>query len=216
MGIFGKKKRLFKESAEILAQEGFSDNYISKLKEEVSQLKKPADIAKGNSYIINGLIVKGDLTEACEAFVKCEAEGSLEKLDKLLYPNLLQNLIFAFFARDKFKEAERLYKEYNDKVLSEHTDAMKRTLAIHECINERYENAVTVLAKILDSDCRFVDFCLVKTVLKLDMYERARELSAGFDEYNGKNELEKEASKLKKKIFDGLSPKDKVKMIKKK
>ena len=56
----------------------------------------------------------------------------------------------------------------------------------------------------------------MKTVLKLDMYERARELSAGFDEYNGKNELEKEASKLKKKIFDGLSPKDKVKMIKKK
>lgn len=216
MGIFGKKKRLFKESAEILAQEGFSDNYISKLKEEVSQLKKPADIAKGSSYIINGLIVKGDLTEACETFVKCEAEGSLEKLDKLLYPNLLQNLIFAFFARDKFKEAERLYKEYNDKVLSEHTTSMKRTLAIHECINERYENAVTVLAKILDSDCRFVDLCLVKTVLKLDMYERARELSAGFDEYNGKNELEKEALKLKKKIFDGLSPKDKVKMIKKK
>ena len=60
-----------------------------------------------------------------------------------------------------------------------------------------------------------IDLCIVKTVLKLDMFSRANELSANFGEYKGRNELEAEAQKLKKKIFDGLSPKEKVKAVKK-
>lgn len=101
-------------------------------------------------------------------------------------------------------------------MLKDKSDGMKRTLALHECMNGRYENAVTVLAKLMESECRFLDLCIVKTVLKLDMYERAMELSADFGKYDGREELEFEAKKLKKKIFDGISPKNKVKMVKKK
>lgn len=213
---FKGKKAPFKESGEILSKEGFSDGYIEKLREETAALSNKKQIAEGENYIVNALIVRGRLEEAYSEFSRCENEQVWLKLNRQLYPNLLQNVIFSLFIRDKFKEAERLYKEYNEFVLKDASDGMKRTLALHECMNGRYENAVTVLAKLMDSECRFLDLCIVKTVLKLDMYDRAMELSAGFDSYNGRGELEAEAKKLKKKIFEGLSPKNKVKMVKKK
>ena len=214
MSLFGQKKSPFRESAAILAEEGFTDRYIGKLKEELQTLKKPADTAKGQSFLINGMIIKGDLTEAYSLFERCESGKIFAKLDKNLYPNLLHNVIFSLYIRDKFSAAERLYKEYNEIILSEHTNSMRRTLALHECMNKRFENAVTVLVKLLDSDCRFVDLCIVKAVLALEMFDRAEELSANFNAYDGKNELEKEARQLKKRIFAGLSPDKKVKMIK--
>lgn len=213
MSLF-KKKSPFTESANVLAEYGFSEEYISALKKDIEPLKKPKDIAKGQSYLINALIITGKLEKACTLYRKCDEDGIFDKLDKMLYPNLLHNVIFAYFIRDKFKDADNIYKEKNEIVLSDSSDTMKRSLAIHECINGRYENAVTVLAKLLDSDCRFIDLCIVKTALKLDMYERANELSVGFSEYKGKAELEAEAQKLKKKIFDGLSPKGKVRAVK--
>lgn len=214
MSWFGLKKNPFRESSAILADNGFCDDYVNKLKEEISAVKKPAQAALGMNYLVNGLIINGRLSEAYDEFRKGEEEDIWKKLDRNLYPNLLHNVIFSLFIRDKFKEADRLYKDYNEVVLADRSDTMKRTLALHECMNERYENAVTVLAKLLDSECRFLDLCIVKTVLKLDMYDRAMEMSADFDKYNGRNELEAEAKKLKKKIFDGLSPKKKVGMIK--
>ena len=214
MGLF-KKSSPFKSSAAVLADNGFTDEYIEALKKDIEPLKKPKDIAKGQSYLINALIILGRLEEGCELFRKCDEENLFHKLDKMLYPNLLHNVIFAYFIRNKYKDAENIYKEKNEVVLSDSTDTMKRSLAIHECINGRYENAVTVLAKLLDSGCRFVDLCIVKTVLKLDMFDRAAELSADFDSYKDRYELAAEAQKLKKKIFDGLSPKKKVKMVKK-
>ncbi len=213
MSLF-KKKSPFTESANVLAEYGFSEEYISALQKDIELLKKPKDIAKGQSYLINALIIIGKLEEACALYKKCDEDGIFDKLDKMLYPNLLHNVIFAYFIRDKFKDADNIYKEKNEIVLSDSSDTMKRSLAIHECINGRYENAVTVLAKLLDSDCRFIDLCIVKTALKLDMYERANELSAVFSEYKGKSELEAEAQKLKRKIFDGLSPKGKVRALK--
>lgn len=214
MLFFGRKKRPFGESAKFLADGGFTEEYIEMLRGELAEIKKPADIAMGRNYLINALIITGALTEAYDIFLQLERDDLLKKLDKSLQPNLLHNVIFSLFARDKFKEAERLYKEYNAIVLHEHTDTMKRTLAIHECISGRYENAVTVLAKLLDSNCRFLDFCLVKTALKLDMFERAAELAGNFDSYRG--ELGDEAKKLKAKIFQGLSPKKKTAAIKNK
>ncbi len=214
MGLF-KKSSPFKNSAAVLADNGFTDVYIEALKKDIEPLKKPKDIAKGQSYLINALIIAGRLEEGCSLYKKYSEENLFDKLDKTLYPNLLHNVIFAYFIRNKYKEAETIYKEKNEFVLKDTSDTMKRSLALHECMNERYENAVTVLAKLLDSDCRFVDLCIVKTVLKLDMFSRANELSANFDEYKGRNELEAEAQKLKKKIFDGLSPKEKVKAVKK-
>lgn len=214
MGLF-KKSSPFKSSAAVLADNGFTDEYIEALKKDIEPLKKPKDIAKGQSYLINALIITGRLDEGCSLYKKFSEEKLFDKLDKLLYPNLLHNVMFAYFIRNKYKEADNIYKEKNDVVLHDTSDTMKRSLAIHECMNGRYENAVTVLAKLLDSDCRFVDLCIVKTVLKLDMFSRAEELSANFGQYKGKNELEAEAQKLKKKIFDGLSPKEKVKAVKK-
>ncbi len=214
MGLF-KKSSPFKNSAAVLADNGFTDAYIETLKKDIEPLKKPKDIAKGQSYLINALIIAGRLEEACSLYEKYSAENLFGKLDKMLYPNLLHNVIFAYFIRNKYKNAETIYKEKNDVVLRDTSDTMKRSLALHECMNGRYENAVTVLAKLLDSDCRFVDLCIVKTVLKLDMFSRANELSANFGEYKGRNELEAEAQKLKKKIFDGLSPKEKVRAVKK-
>lgn len=214
MGLF-KKSSPFKNSAAVLADNGFTDVYIEALKKDIEPLKKPKDIAKGQSYLINALIIAGRLEEGCSLYKKYSEENLFDKLDKTLYPNLLHNVIFAYFIRNKYKEAETIYKEKNEFVLKDTSDTMKRSLALHECMNERYENAVTVLAKLLDSDCRFVDLCIVKTVLKLDMFSRANELSTNFGEYKGRNELEAEAQKLKKKIFDGLSPKEKVKAVKK-
>lgn len=214
MGLF-KKSSPFKNSAAVLADNGFTDVYIEALKKDIEPLKKPKDIAKGQSYLINALIIAGRLEEGCSLYKKYSEENLFDKLDKTLYPNLLHNVIFAYFIRNKYKEAETIYKEKNEFVLKDTSDTMKRSLALHECMNGRYENAVTVLAKLLDSDCRFVDLCIVKTVLKLDMFSRANELSANFGEYKGRNELEAEAQKLKKKIFDGLSPKEKVKAVKK-
>ena len=214
MGLF-KKSSPFKNSAAVLADNGFTDVYIEALKKDIEPLKKPKDIAKGQSYLINALIIAGRLEEGCSLYKKYSEENLFDKLDKALYPNLLHNVIFAYFIRNKYKEAETIYKEKNEFVLKDTSDTMKRSLALHECMNGRYENAVTVLAKLLDSDCRFVDLCIVKTVLKLDMFSRANELSANFSEYKGRNELEAEAQKLKKKIFDGLSPKEKVRAVKK-
>ena len=215
--IFFKSKRSpFRESGAILSEEGFSDRYIEKLRMETAVLKNKTEFAQGKNFIVNALIHRGRLTEAYEEFIRCEEEDVWKKLDRNLYPNLLHNVIFSLFIRDKFKEAERLYKDYNEFVLKDKSDGMKRTLALHECMNGRYENAVTVLAKLMESECRFLDLCIVKTVLKLDMYERAMELSADFGKYDGREELEFEAQKLKKKIFDGISPKNKVKMVKKK
>ena len=214
MGLF-KKSSPFKNSAAVLADNGFTDVYIEALKKDIEPLKKPKDIAKGQSYLINALIIAGRLEEGCSLYKEYSEENLFDKLDKTLSPNLLHNVIFAYFIRNKYKEAETIYKEKNEFVLKDTSDTMKRSLALHECMNERYENAVTVLAKLLDSDCRFVDLCIVKTVLKLDMFSRANELSANFGEYKGRNELEAEAQKLKKKIFDGLSPKEKVKAVKK-
>ena len=213
MGLF-KKSSPFKNSAAVLADNGFTDVYIEALKKDIEPLRKPKDIAKGQSFLINALIIAGRLGEACSLYKKCSEEELFGKLEKTLYPNLLHNVIFAYFIRNKYKDAETIYKEKNEVVLSDTSDTMKRSLALHECMNGRYENAVTVLAKLLDSDCRFVDLCIVKTVLKLDMFSRANELSANFGEYKGRNELEAEAQKLKKKIFDGLSPKEKVRAVK--
>lgn len=214
MGLF-KKSSPFKNSAAVLADNGFTDVYIEALRKDIEPLKKPKDIAKGQSYLINALIIAGRLEEGCTLYKKLSEEKLFDKLDKTLYPNLLHNVIFAYFIRNKYKEAEMIYKEKNEIVLHDASDTMKRSLALHECMNGRYENAVTVLAKLLDSDCRFVDLCIVKTVLKLDMFSRAEELSADFGEYKGRYELEAEAQKLKKKIFDGLSPKEKVRAVKK-
>ena len=195
MSIF-RKKTNFPHAAEVLAAEGFTDNYIDVLKEELGTAVHPKDIALGKSYLANALLIRGRLTEAFAAF----QEIDLKKLERHLNGNLISNMIFCQFVQNKFKAAEELYQTYNAVVLGEHTEAMKRSLAIHEHIQGRYEVAVEIIAKMGDSSCRFIDICMVKSLLRLDMFSQAADFAVKFGEYKNCNELSKEVGKLKKKI----------------
>ncbi len=195
MSIF-KKRTGFTEAAKVLADEGFTDNYIDVLKRSLEKAERAQDIARGKSYLANALLIRGRLTEAYETF----REIDLKKLEPHLRGTLISNMIFCNFVRDDFKTAEELYQTYNEMVLGEHTEIMKRSLAIHEHIKGRYENAVEIIAKMGDSQCRFIDICMVKSLMRLDMYERAKEFSKNFESYKDCNELSEETAKLKKKI----------------
>ena len=81
MGLF-KKSSPFKNSAAVLADNGFTDVYIEALKKDIEPLKKPKDIAKGQSYLINALIIAGRLEEGCSLYKKYSEENLFDKLDK--------------------------------------------------------------------------------------------------------------------------------------
>ena len=182
------------------------------LRTELAEAERPQDIAKGKSFLVNALIIQGDLTEAYQIF----EEINLKKLASNLHGNLISNVIFSLFVQNKFKDADELYMKYNVAVLGEHSDASKRSLAIHQHINGNYEVAIEILLNMMESECRFLDICMVKAMLRLDMYERAADFTKFFERYENCNELTKEIHKLKNKVFDGLPPKLKAQYIKKK
>lgn len=212
--MFGINKNHYEESVKVLAEEGYTDKYLDALRQELMSAKKPKAIAEGKSYLANAYLFKGELEKAYQTFAKTE----LKNLNRVIAPILLNNMIFCLFVQDKFKQANELFMEHNSLILHEHTALMRRSLAIHEHISKRYENAVTILIKMSDvPDPRnnlYIDICLIKSMLRLDMFERAAELSGSLDSYKDKAELWEEVSKLKKKIFSGISPKQQVKMIK--
>ncbi|MBQ5318984.1 MAG: hypothetical protein J6K17_07815 [Oscillospiraceae bacterium] len=207
--MFDKKCR-FEKALSVLSKSGFSREYTEMLKTELAEAKRPKDIAKGKSFLANALLIQGDLTEAYHTF----EEIDLKKLDANLHGNLISNMIFCLFVQNKFKAADELYKKYNAAVLNERSDASKRSLAIHQHIHENYEAAIEIYINMLDSECRFLDICIVKSMLRLDMYERAAEFTAFFYRYENCGELTKEIHKIKNKVFDGLPPKLKSKYIK--
>lgn len=205
---FFKKKCKFSRALEVLAKEGFTEKYAETLKSELAEAERPQDIAKGKSFLANALLILGKLTEAYSVF----EEIDIKKLEPYLRGNLVSNMIFCKFVQDDFASAEELYKKYNSEVLGESSEAMKRSLGIHQHIQGRYEIAVEIFIKMIDGNCRFLDICMVKTLLRLNMYERAREFTAGFDRYKDCGELGKAAEKLQKKISAGLNlPKKKGK-----
>ena len=205
MGLF-KKKCDFGKSLAILAKQGFSEEYAEMLKTEIAAAERPKDIAKGKSFLANALLILGRLKEAFSVFEDID----MKRLEWHLRGNLVSNMIFCKFVQDEFKAAEQLYKDYNDVVLGEPSDAMKRSLAIHEHINGRYEVSVEIYVKMMDSECRFLDICMVKSLLRLDMFEQANDFTVGFERYEGCGELTAEVRKLKNKVADGL-PKSKKK-----
>ena len=210
--IFFKKKCRFTKALSILGKSGFTREYTEMLKTELNEAERPEDIAKGKSFLVNALIIQGDLTEAYQVF----EEINMKKLDNVLHGNLVSNVIFSLFVRDKFKLADELYKKYNSAVLNEHSDASRRSLAIHQHISGNYEAAIEIMINMMESECRFLDICMVKAMLRLDMYERAADFTKFFERYENCNELTKEVHKLKNKVFDGLPLKLKAQYIKKK
>ena len=204
MGLFRIKKRCdFRKALAVLAKQGFTDEYVDMLKAEIAEAERPKDIAKGKSFLANALLIRGRLREAFSVFEEIE----IKRLEWHLRGNLVSNMIFCKFVQDDFKTAEELYRNYNDVVLGEPTDAMKRSLAIHEHINGRYEVSVEIYVKMLDSECRFLDICMVKSLLRLDMFERADDFTVAFDRYDDCWELTAEVRKLKNKISDGINKK---------
>ena len=205
---FFKKKCKFSKSLEVLAKEGFTENYAKTLRTELAEAERPKDIAKGQSFLANALLILGNLTEAYTVFEQI----NIKKLESHLRGNLISNMIFCKFILDDFDAAEELYKKYNSEVLGEHGEVMKRSLGIHQHIQGRYEVAVEVFVKMMNGSCRFLDICMVKTLLRLNMYERAKEFTVGFDRYKDCGELGEVVEKLQKKISAGLSlPKKKSK-----
>ena len=206
MGLF-KKKCDFGKSLAILAKQGFSEEYADMLKTEIAGAERPKDIAKGKSFLANALLILGRLKEAFSVFESID----MKRLEWHLRGNLVSNMIFCKFVQDEFKAAEQLYKDYNDVVLGEPSDTMKRSLAIHEHINGRYEVSVEIYVNMMESECRFLDICMVKSLLRLDMFEQAQDFTAGFERYEGCGELTAEVRKLKNKVLDGLPKKGKKK-----
>ncbi len=196
-----KKRCRFEKSLTILSEKGFTAEYAESLKAELSDAERAEDIAKGKSFLANALLILGDLTGAFAVF----EEIDMKKLEPHLRGNLVSNMVFLKFVQDDFKTAEELYQTYNAEILGEHSDAAKRSLAIHEHINRRYETAVEIFIKMMGSECRFLDICIVKSMLRLDMFEQAADFSAYFKRYEACGELADEVNKLQKKVSSGLS-----------
>ncbi|MBP1560591.1 MAG: hypothetical protein J6C96_05025 [Oscillospiraceae bacterium] len=197
---FFKKKCGFEKSLAVLGEKGFCEEYAEQLNRELGEAVRKQDIARGKSMLANALLILGRLSEAYAVFEDTE----IKDLERALQGNLVGNMIFCKFVQDDFKTADELYRTYNAAVLGERSDVMKRSLAIHEHISGRYENSVEIIAKMLDSECRFLDICMVKSMLRLDMFERAAEFAAGFDRYKDCAQLSDEVSKLKSKVMGGL------------
>jgi len=200
-----KKNNQFAGSALILHEKGYCLEYVEALRVETENVKTAKKKALGRSLITNALLFTGRLEESLTVF----KQTNLKKLDAFLRANLVDNMIFCLFIQDRFPEAVNLYRELNEYALSEHTDAMRRTVAIYEHINGRYENAVTILIKILNGGCPFVDMCIIKSFLKLDMFDRANETIPALGKYAELCQLGDETLKIKKEISDGLSAKGK-------
>lgn len=205
-----KKKCKFEKSLAVLSEKGFTAEYAESLKAEIAEAERKQDIARGKSFLANAQLIIGDLTDAYRTF----EEIDMDKLEPYLVGNLVSNMIFACFVQDRFKQAEELYQTYNAAVLGEHSDASKRSLAIHEHIKGRYEVSVEIYVKMMGSECRFLDICMVKSMLRLDMFEQAADFSAYFSRYSNCGELSAEVNKLKNKIIGGLPPKKKAEYIK--
>ena len=121
---FFKKKCKFSKALEILAKEGFTENYAETLKAELAEAERPKDIAKGKSFLANALLILGNLTEAYTVF----EEINIKKLEAHLRGNLVSNMIFCKFLQNDFAAAEELYQKYNAEVLGDHGEVMKRSL----------------------------------------------------------------------------------------
>ncbi|MDE6763932.1 MAG: hypothetical protein K2J73_09660 [Oscillospiraceae bacterium] len=209
MKLFKKKCR-FEKSLTILSEKGFTAEYAQSLRDELAEAERKQDIAKGKSFLANALLILGNISEAYQTF----EDINMKYLEPHLIGNLVSNMVFADFVRNKFKRAEELYQAYNAAILGEHSDASKRSLAIHEHIKGRYENSVEILVNMMGSECRFLDICMVKSMLRLDMFEQAADFSAYFSRYSSCGELGEEVKILKNKIIGGLSPQKKAEYIK--
>ncbi|MGN0666038.1 MAG: hypothetical protein ACI4KF_05880 [Huintestinicola sp.] len=194
-------------SVKILAEEGYSDRYMECLEKELSTASKKKDIAEGKAFFAQALLFRGELKKAEKAFADVDSSELPKHVDSVFFNNYIVCL-FLMGGEGHMKQISQIYDEHNHTLLSDPTLVMRRTVGIHEFIEKRYENAVTVFIKLLsEPDSRltlYADICLVKTLLALDMYERAKEIAdAGFPRYKKTGEISEEIRRLNTRINAG-------------
>lgn len=204
---FSLKNNTFIAAMEILQQEGYSDNYMEKMREEIEKAEKHMQFrnAAGFSAMLGfAMFFRGELSEAYAQLTGI----NFNMLRKPVRANYVNNLICICFFLGKYDEAMSLFDEHQKVIFSDTGALMKRTLGIREYIRERYENAVTIFIKLMESESKsdslFSDICLIKTMMKLDMYESSRPFLKFLERYRGKGELEAVASDLKRCALAGL------------
>ncbi|MBQ5329940.1 MAG: hypothetical protein J6F31_01675 [Oscillospiraceae bacterium] len=193
----------YSEAASYLASHDYNDEYIEMLR-AARENAKGKKREEGTALIAQGLLFKGELKAAAEEFSACDPR----KLPKSVGHIFVNNRILCLFLLDRFREADEVYREYNSLALGEKTVAMRRTIGIREHCAGRYENAVEIFVKALSAADRrhtvMVDLCLVRSMLRLDMYERAGEIAKkNFSAYYGKGELTALVKKAEMKIQTG-------------
>lgn len=215
--LFGRKKNHYDASLKLLAEKGYTDEYISVLRGELETSSGAAEKADGMCRLANGLLFCGDLKDAADVF----AETDIRKVPKENRQSFAANYILCLFLLNRFKDADRVYEEYNSYVLSEKNIFLRRTVGIHEFTAGRFDSAVTVFIKIVtDDDVRdergtlMIDICTARAMLKLDMTDAAADIVKDFARYDGRKELTALCLKLRKKVFDASAPDRKVKMVK--
>lgn len=188
----------FADSAVYLAEHGYDDEYMRLLGAERESAANPKEQAEGMALMAQGLMFRGQLRDALKAF----EETDISKLNRSVGHVFVNNYIFCLFLLNKPERIRAIYEEQNKLALSEGSLFMRRTIGIKEYIEKRYENAVTVFVKLLsepDPRCTLMaDICIVRTMLKLDMKDRAAEIAElGFGRYLGKGDITAEVNRLR-------------------
>ena len=188
----------FADSAVYLAEHGSDDEYMRRLGAECEGAGSQKEQAEGMALTAQGLLFRGQLRDALKAF----EETDISKLNRSVGHVFVNNYIFCLFLLNKPERIRTIYEEQNKLALSEGSLFMRRTIGIKEYIEKRYENAVTVFVKLLsepDPRCTLMaDICIVRTMLKLDMKDRAAEIAElGFGRYSGKGDITAEVNRLR-------------------
>ncbi|MDE6592643.1 MAG: hypothetical protein K2K57_06230 [Oscillospiraceae bacterium] len=185
-------------SAMFLAENGYCDKYIEMLRGELETAEKASDIAQGQALLAQGLMFKGEVKKSLGEYEKVD----IDRLGRDEGAAFVGNYALCLFLLDRPQRIRQLLIDRNREAFGGGTLIMRRTVGIREYTQKRYENAVTVFLKLLsEPDPRvtlMADICLVKTMLKLDMRERAKEIAEmGFDRYRGLGEITTEVGKLR-------------------
>ena len=191
----------YADSAVYLAEHGYNEEYLRILSDRIDEAKKEKDRNEGIALLAQAHLFRGEFEKALSRF----EETDFNKLPKHTDSVAVNNYILCLFLMKKFSRVKEIYEVYNKTALSEPTLVMRRTMGIREHIEKRYENAVTIFIKLLsEPDPRatlMADICLVRSLLALDMKDRAAEVAEmGFSRYNGKGDITSEVNKLRLKI----------------
>ncbi|MCI5752459.1 MAG: hypothetical protein MR038_08285 [Oscillospiraceae bacterium] len=216
--FFKKRSNIYKDSVNILTEQGYSDEYISALKAAMEKAKTPADIAEGQNMLGTALLFRGELDEAYDTFSQTDDE----KISKLLKQSFAANYLLCLFLLNKFREAEELFVRLNKELLDENTLLMRRSMGIHQFIAGNYDAALTIFLKAYKESNRLehsdssrnssiLGFCLIRTLLKLDMYEGAADYLSALSPIADKGQLGVLCGKMKRTVADRTANKNKRK-----